>query len=110
MIKVKRGDTFTIGGELTDASGEAEDLTGATIRSQIRSKNGTTLLAELDVGIDDAEGGLFTLSAQPVVTALWGPGDYYCDIEFTFDDDTVSSTETFEIRVLADVTLPLEEP
>lgn len=66
-IPLKRGDTFVL--EATaQQNGSPQDLTGWAIRSQVR--NGSNLVAELDVSYTDRGGG--PLSAR--LSGLRDPG------------------------------------
>lgn len=112
----KRGDTLQIGCLAKDTDGEPEDLSNVTIRAQIRRK-GTRLapepvfVAELDVSKADQSlyKGQFSLSADETVTSLWeaglesAPVLHVVDIQKTVSG-VVSSSETFEVPVVKDVT------
>ena len=98
----KRGDTFSLSSSVEN-SGVAVDITGWTISSQVR-KADDTLVEDLTVTIDDALGGLFTLSATALATESWPVENLYCDIEFTEAGGDVNSTETFIISVQRDIT------
>lgn len=109
----KRGDTFQLGCLAKDADGEPENLTNVTLRAQIRRK-GTRLapepvfVAELEV-TKGAELGEFSLVADESVTSLWEAGTeeapvlHVVDIQKTVSG-VVSSSETFEVPVVKDVT------
>lgn len=105
LQKFKSGDTLMLSG-VYKSNGVPSSLTGYTIRSQIR-KNGT-LINEVTVAVANQtlNVGLFSMRVEAADTALWTPGTYSCDIEFTLDG-IVRSTETFEIPVIKGVTEPL---
>lgn len=78
------------------------DITGWTMKSQVRwSKE---LIADLTVTVTDATIGKFSLSAIPVVTVLWIPRNYDCDVEFTRPGSGKVSSQTFIIDTEGDVT------
>jgi hypothetical protein len=99
----KRGDTFSLSITVTDPNnGNAVvDITGWTIRSQIR--RGKNLTEELTVTITDAVNGVFTMVATDAQTALWKVDTHTCDIQVTRPSG-VTSSETFNVVVCEDVT------
>lgn len=100
----KRGDDFNLAFSLTDPNNANApvDITGWTIRSQIR--RGNNLTAELTVTITDAVNGNFTLTAGSTLTAGWKVDTHTCDIQFTRPAAGVTSSETFNVIVCEDVT------
>jgi hypothetical protein len=102
-MSIKRGDTFSLTNTVTDPNnGNAVvDITGWTIRSQIR--RGKNLTQELTVTITDAVNGVFTLVAPAVDTAGWKVDTHTCDIQVTRPSG-VTSSETFNVVVCEDVT------
>lgn len=103
MITIKRGDTLSVAGVAAQDSGVALNLTGYTVRSQVRSSAGA-LVAALSVTVTSATLGTFTLDATAAATASWLTGRHVCDVEYTSAGGIVSSTETFAVVVLDDVT------
>jgi hypothetical protein len=98
-ISHKRGDTFNLTCEVDIDFGNQVTL----IRSQIRQ--GSTLVedltfTELAASVDKYR---YLLSATKDQTELWPARVLSCDIEYQIND-SVGSTETFEINVIADVT------
>lgn len=102
-MSMKRGDTFSLTTSVTDPNNgnAAADITGWTIRSQVR--RGKNLTEELTVTITDAVNGVFTLAATAALTALWKVGTHVCDIQVTRPSG-VTSSETFNVVVCEDVT------
>jgi hypothetical protein len=101
-ITHKRGDTF----ELTltlENDGNAVDITNFTIASQIRQQD-DTLVQALTVTKIDPVNGQFTLTAVDTSTDDWPIANLEVDVEFIEADGTVSSSETFNINVLKDIT------
>ena len=100
-IPLKRGDTFLL--EATSQQGGTpQDLTGWAIRSQVR--NGSNLVAELEVSFTDREAGSYRLACPASATQEWPVKALDCDIEYTSPAGQVVSTDTFKIDVKADVT------
>lgn len=95
-ILFKRGDTFSL-----QATANGEDITTWTIQSQIRDNSGT-LISELDITKTDAANGEYTLTHDGA-TSSWPLKMLYCDIQYTVGG-VISSTETFRIEVVEDIT------
>jgi hypothetical protein len=118
-INHKRGDTFQLDFTL-EANEAAVDITNFDIRAQARNAAGTLILewneTNSGVNVTNASGGLFnfkseaTYSSTPtgqLATESWPLGVMNVDVEFTDTSatpDSVSSSETFTITVLEDVT------
>lgn len=119
-INHKRGDTFQLDFTL-EANDVAVDITNFDIRAQARSADGTLILYwDANNGSmvkTNAAGGLFhfkseaTYSPTPddgrLATESWPIGVMNVDVEFTDTSatpDSVSSSETFTITVIEDIT------
>jgi hypothetical protein len=102
-INFKRGDTFLLRASVNDGTEDANpvDITGWTIRSQIR--DGNTLVDTCTVTITDDAAGEYELLVED--TTEWPTRVLRCDIEYTTDADQITSTETFEICVIRDITI-----
>jgi hypothetical protein len=96
----KRGDTFTLTVTRRDAAGAPINITGATVTSKMRRG---TVEIPLTATPTNPTGGVVTLTATATATALWAPGLYDCDVQYTSGSD-VQSSETFQIEVVEDVT------
>ena len=118
-INHKRGDTFQLDFTL-EANDVAVDITNFDIRAQARNAAGTLLLewneTNSGVNVTNATGGLFNFKSEATYTSTptgqlatesWPLGVMNVDVEFTDTSaapDSVSSSETFTITVLEDVT------
>ena len=120
-INHKRGDTFQLDFTL-EANDVAVDITNFDIRAQARDAAGTLILewnenqSPAGVNITNAAGGLFNLKSEATYTSTptgqlatesWPLGVMNVDVEFTDTSatpDSVSSSETFTITVIEDVT------
>jgi len=104
MLKHKIGDTLTLAGTvtLTDVS----DFTGWTIASQFRQSGSDALLPGVAAAwvSQDTSTGTYTISATAANTATWVPCDAVCDVQFTDPSGGVTSTDTFTIEIVRDVT------
>lgn len=106
-LRFKRGDTWVRIFTWTD--GEVPlDLSGASARQQIRDASGTLLAETSSAGggiTIDAPLGRVVSTFLPEQTAFINRGRYLSDLELTFADGTVQTTDTFSILVTNDETL-----
>lgn len=118
-INHKRGDTFQLDFTL-EANESAVDITNFDIRAQARNAAGTLILewneTNSGVNVTNATGGLFNFKSEATYTSTptgqlatesWPLGVMNVDVEFTDTSatpDSVSSSETFTITVLEDIT------
>lgn len=100
-LQFKRGDTFKLSVLLTDSNGDAVDITGYTIESQIRQPTGE-LISSLTATITDATGGAFEL--EDTDTQEWPIGCQFQDIQYTDTGGDVNSTQTIKVDVKEDIT------
>lgn len=106
LITHKRGDTFQRTATLyyQDENGVRTpvDLTGATIRAQMRY--GDTLVQNFTTTILNAVGGRYQIFASHTDSANWGCTLNMIDIEITFPGSDRKSTETIHIQIEKDIT------
>ena len=118
-INHKSGDTFQLDFTL-EANEAAVDITNFDIRAQARNAAGTLILewneTNSGVNVTNASGGLFNFKSEATYTSTptgqlatesWPLGVMNVDVEFTDTSatpDSVSSSETFTITVLEDIT------
>jgi hypothetical protein len=111
-LKAKRGDTWRFVFAWQDASGVAIDLTGVSARMQLRtaaddepaSAEWSTTSSHLTIGTGEIE-----LTVDPDESEAIDAGTYVSDLEVTWDDGTVTSTDTFRFEVQPDITRDDEE-
>ena len=111
----KRGDTWLRDFVCTSGSVPA-DLTGCTVRLQLRA-SAEEETAALDISTEDgeitieqdADECVIHIDVGADVTELIEPLTYVADMEITWPDGTVESTETIKWVVEADVTRAEEE-
>lgn len=96
----KRGSTFQLGLLFRDSTKQPEDLTGKTIRSQLRGR-GNSLTQELTVSVANqtTNPGEASLYASPTATTQWKLGDYELDIKVTVGSQ-VAHSETMLLTVI----------
>jgi hypothetical protein len=99
LITLKRGDSFVFtNNQLLDENQQPLDLTGWSIRSQIRTKK-SELIKELDVAINQ-----FDYSITSMDTTLFPIETLYWDIQYTTPDGVIFSSDTVPINVILDIT------
>ena len=115
----KRGDTFQLDFTLEN-NDVAVDITNFDIRAQARDATGTLKVewneTNSGVNITNASNGQFNLKSEATYTSTptgqlatesWPLGILNVDVEFTDTSatpDSVSSSETFTITVIEDIT------
>lgn len=102
QIRFKRGDTFRFSATVTDTAGTAIDITGWTIRAQVRTDS-MALIDEAVITVTNAAGGEYQLTVAD--TTAWVPRETYAmDIQYIDSGGVKVSTETLYVSVLEDVT------
>lgn len=105
VLTVKRGDTWRMVLSYKDNTGSPIDLTSCTARLQVRNKRSDQLLLDLDttdgLTIDAAAGTVTVRYDLPADLEL---GTHEFDLEMTYADGTIESTETMQLRVIEDIT------
>jgi hypothetical protein len=104
--KIYRGDTWTRTWEIISADGSAVDLTGATIRLQVRDTNDAVVIEAT------TNNGYFTIDSNhgridmnvPYSSTNISPGNYKFDLEVTHANGIRRTYEQGTLIVLEDVT------
>lgn len=104
-IQFKPGTTFEYIGSLT-VDGELQDLTGATITTEVRTRGGAVAIACSVEIIPDELGNLtqFRVHADPAATAACPLGALLSDIIYAWPDGTVEATPTFPVEAVRRIT------
>lgn len=93
MIAFKRGNTLKLTGiQLLDDNDQPVLLDNIEIRSQVRTHR-DQLAFEFSV-----TKGVYTYDLDAGDTASYPLGDLVCDIQYTFPDGEIQSTDDFRIR------------
>jgi hypothetical protein len=108
-IAVKRGDTWQCTWQYRDAAGDPIDLTGCSARLKLKALYTPTEVLSIgsesgELVIDEQAGDIVQTVAASVTANLL-PGDYRSDLEVTWSDGTVTSTETVWVNIVEDVTV-----
>jgi len=102
-----KGDTFEAVNFALHKNNVVINLTGATIRMQLRSECGglialsLTSVASAGITITNAAGGLFKINKQIINIAS---GNYLYDLEIVFADTTVKTWLSGEFLIECDIT------
>jgi len=103
----KRGDTWrqVFYWKQGSESGPPVDLSGCTARLQLKDKSKLLILdATAYLTIDPINGSLQT-DVPASETVLFPLESLYFDIELTFPDGSVQSTETMRLQIVEDITV-----
>lgn len=113
-VTIKRGDTWQADFLFRENDATA-DLTGCTARLQVRTKADVLILTAstnaptdpVTVGFLEVDGsaGKVSLSVDKALMTGITPAKYYADLELTYPDGTVRSSDTFTVNVRKDITL-----
>jgi len=101
-VSVKQGDTLELLCVRRDNSDNPVSLSSTSVKSQMIK--GSNPLVDLTVTVTDSANGEFTLSKTAAETDVLEIGQYQCDIQFTTDSGVVTSTNTFTITIVEDIT------
>ena len=102
---LKRGDTWTLVFVVRQTPGGAPvDLTGCAAALQVRHPRTDALIATADSLAITPQTGTVTVTFLPATTVAVAVGTYLTDLEITFADGEVRSSQTLTLAVLADYT------
>lgn len=104
-LTIDQGSTYSISIELSDALGNALDLTDYTIRAQMRKSYGFNSYTAFTTSIgEDPTLGELTLSLTSTQTTALRAGRYVYDIEIEDDEDVVTRVLEGIVTVTPEVT------
>lgn len=102
---LKRGDTWTLAFVVNQAEGGPPlDLTGCAAALQVRHPRTDALVVGADSLVIVPLDGQVTVVFLPATTAAVPVGTYLTDLELTFADGQVRSSQTMTLAVIADYT------
>lgn len=101
-MKFKQGDTFDYTGpvSLTDAAGDAVDLTNWTVNSSVRFPDAGRIEPLTATWLN----GFTNIRLRHDDTDDWPPGPMDIDVQFTSPSEDIVSTETVRFTVVSDLT------
>ena len=79
------------------------DITGWTVKSQVRKLDGN-LVADLTFALVEAGELASTYTLTKLDTSTWVEGKYHWDIRYTEPDGKITTTETVEVNVVRSIT------
>jgi hypothetical protein len=108
-LRIKRGDTWQCTWQYRDSAGDAIDLSGCSARLKLKPRYTDTETLSIGSGsgelvIDAAAGDIAQTVAASVMAEI-DPGQYRADLEITWADSTVTSTETVWVEIVEDITV-----
>src|SRR4051812_7022035 len=86
-IVINQGETYSAIFEVTDADGEAVDLTGYSSRSQLRRSYSSSSAISFDTAVS---GSNVSIGLSDDVSSEMDAGRYVYDVEVEADDGTVT--------------------
>lgn len=105
-VRHKRGATLSYSGAITDDAGDAVDLTGYTLTSEVRSAD-RELVSTATITVATPSSGLFTVEVSATDTAGWTAGARLLfDVRVQSASARVDYTETIAIDVVERQTDP----
>jgi len=103
-LTIDQGSTFSVDIDVTDADGDALNLTDYTVKGQMRktytSSTATTFVSE----ITNATGGVVTISLTATATNALKAGRYVYDVEITSPTSVVTRIVEGQLEVTPGVT------
>ena len=108
-LELFRGDAWIIVVTVVDENGDAVDLSNAiqALFSVKANKDDTAYILEHMEGvITSPENGEIKFTIRDNDTDALVPGDYWYDVEVTFNDDRIHTVVCDELEIKADITRP----
>jgi hypothetical protein len=103
-LTIDQGSTFSVSIELSDALGNALNLSDYTIRAQLRKSYGSNSYTQFTTSAgDNPDDGVLTLLLTSTQTSALRAGRYVYDIEIENDDGVIRVLEGI-ITVTPEVT------
>lgn len=98
-VTLKRGDSFVFtNNTLLDDAGNPINLTGWSIRSQVRDRE-SVLIEELIVQVGELD---YSVSSSG--TTEWPIETLFWDVEYTTPEGIIFSSDTIAVKVTQDIT------
>lgn len=103
-LSVDQGSTFTVYVDVTDASGDAFNLTSYTVAGQIRKNYNSLNSVEFNTTLHNAPGGTIALNLTDTQTNSMKAGRYVYDVEVTSPGGEVTRVVEGQLEIFAGVT------
>jgi len=103
-LTVDQGATFNAQIDITDDSGNAQNLTGYSVAGQIRKTYDSTTFTAFSASVSNATGGTITISLTSTQTNALAAGRYVYDVEITSGGGVVTRVLEGQVEVTPGVT------
>ena len=103
-IFIDQGATFTTTVTVTDANGDAVNLSGYSVAAQIRKSHQSTSSVAFTASVSDASSGEITISLTPTQTAALEAGRFVYDVVITASGGTKTRVVEGQVTVNPSVT------
>ncbi len=101
---IDQGTTFSADIDVTDADGDALNLTGYTCAGQMRKSYNSNTFTAFSASITNATGGVLNIGLSATQTNALKAGRYVYDVEITDSGNTVTRVIEGQIEVTPGVT------
>lgn len=106
-LQLDQGSDFTTNVTVSETgTGEFTDLTGYTVRAQMRKTYTSQTAYDFEAVVADAAAGALTITLNAAATAALKPGRYVYDIEIESPNQKVTRVVEGQIEVTPRVTRP----
>ena len=103
-LTVDQGTTFSANVDVSDESGNAQNLTGYSVAGQIRKSYDSSGYTAFTAAITNAAQGTINISLAPTVTNGLTAGRYVYDVEVTSGGGVVTRVLEGQVEVTPGVT------
>ena len=103
-LTVDQGTTFSANIDVSDESGNAQNLTGYSVAGQIRKSYDSSGYTAFTAAITNAAQGTINISLAPTVTNGLTAGRYVYDVELILADSTIEKVHHGIITVNPEAT------
>lgn len=103
-LVIDQGTTFTATIDVTDANNVVFDLTGYTVKSQMRKNYASSTADATFTCTHDDDGGEITLTLPSSNTVNLTPGRYLYDVEMTSSEGVITRVVEGLVTVTAGIT------
>ena len=103
-LTVDQGTDFTASVDVTDTDGDALDLTGFTVKGEVRRSYYSTTAVALTCAVSNATSGIITVSLSAAQSDAMKPGRYVYDVEITNSAGTKRRVLEGQLEIMPGVT------
>ena len=103
-ITVDQGTDFTASVDVTDADGDALNLTAFTVQGQVRRSYYSSTAVNLTCAVSNATTGIITFSLSAVQSDAMKPGRYVYDVEIKSGANVKTRVLEGQLEIMPGVT------